>query len=322
MQLDVVKTMHIYSTPVQILHCVLQHRRLLQENESNRLLYLPSHLQKIQFFVDNNKPVHFVLPAFPAKSPNPQKVLGPLPDMGERLSLQFLQSLCNEIQGIYPPGARITICSDGRVFSDLVCVTDENVTAYSEEIKHILKDINATSLDAFGMEDIFNCTSFTAMRQKLVQEYAASVDEVRNLIKTDFNHKHLFNGIHRFLFEDYLVLQPHKTSNKVRAECKEIAYHVIQRSNAWSNLIAEQFPYAIRLSIHPQPRDAEKIGIHLIKTDNNWGTPWHNVAVHDGTEFRLMKRSKAEEMNATLAYYKGRPSHFTLANTTQKGLVM
>ena len=35
----------------------------------------------------------------------------------------------------YPPGARITICSDGRVFSDLVGVCDKDVTNYGIEIK-------------------------------------------------------------------------------------------------------------------------------------------------------------------------------------------
>lgn len=36
----------------------------------------------------------------------------------------------DQIREIYAPGAKVTICSDGRVFSDLVAVTDENVTLY------------------------------------------------------------------------------------------------------------------------------------------------------------------------------------------------
>src|SRR5690348_17314362 len=39
------------------------------------------HLSKIVSAVAQRRPVTFVLPAFPGKSPNPAKVLGPLPDM-------------------------------------------------------------------------------------------------------------------------------------------------------------------------------------------------------------------------------------------------
>lgn len=306
------------STAIRILHCVLQHRRSIPVEQENQLLYLPSHLQKINFLLERQQPIHFVLPAFPAKSPNSQKVLGKLPDMGERVSLELLQSLCNQIQEIYAPGAKITICSDGRVFSDLVSVSDEDVTAYGQEIKNIISEIEANSLDLFNMEDVFNEHSFSDMRQRLAKEYATSIEELRSLVKTDSNHRNLFNGIHRFLVEDYKVLQPDKSRNKVRSECKEIAYHVIQRSNAWSNLVAARFPQSLRLSIHPQPRDSEKIGIHMIKTEDSWGTPWHNVAVHDGKEFRLMKRSQAEIMGGSLVYNNGRPSHYKLVGFIER----
>src|SRR5215831_16193880 len=88
------------------------------------------HLPRVLRFVSTHAPIHFLLPAFPAKSPSPKKVLGRLPDMAEELALRFLDNVCDEIKQIYPPGARITICSDGRVFSDLVGVTDQDVTDY------------------------------------------------------------------------------------------------------------------------------------------------------------------------------------------------
>lgn len=125
-----------------ILKLIFRYRRLLQNTLSHSVEELPypwltSHMHKVEFFIKNEQPIHFILPAFPAKSPNPQKVLGTLPDMGEQISLQFLQSLCSQIREIYAPGARLTICSDGRVFSELVGVKDENVTAYSLSLIHI-----------------------------------------------------------------------------------------------------------------------------------------------------------------------------------------
>jgi pyoverdine/dityrosine biosynthesis protein Dit1 len=299
----------------QILRMIFRYRRLISDTEPCAKeacpLCLGPHLQKIEFFIKQGKPIHFVLPAFPAKSSNAQKVLGTLPDMGEKICLQFLQSLCDTIQEFYPPGAQITICSDGRVFSDLVGVSDQDVTAYGQEIKNIVNQIGTDTINLFNLEDLFGTISFDEMRQQLTTKYADSLENIRFLVKNDINYLNLFNGIHRFLFEDYLVLQPSKTRSQIRKECKELAYGVIQRSNAWSALVAQQFPQALRFSIHPQPYHSEKIGIHMINTADQWGTPWHNTVVYDGEQYLLMKRSQAESMGASLVLQNGLPSHFT-----------
>lgn len=320
-----ISTAKAKTTPEKILDIIFQHRRLLNESDDpprcRELLYLPCHLRKLEFFTTQAKPLHFILPAFPAKSPNLRKVLGKLPDMGERISLQFLHELCRQIQKIYAPGMQITICSDGRVFSDLVCVKEEDVTDYARQLRYIHQEINAYNLDFFNLEDEFNNLSFEEMRTQLIDGYADSLPNIRELIKSNSNHCSLFNGIHRFLCEDYQVLQPTQSRNRVRLECKTIAYEVIQRSDAWSNLIAKRFPHALRLSIHPQPYDSEKIGIHMIKAIDKWGTPWHNVAVHNGQEFILMKRHQAESMGASIVYHQGRPSHFVLPGITSQELL-
>lgn len=44
--------------------------------------------------VEAGEPIEFILPAFPAKSLNPGKVLDSHPDMAERLLLSFLNHLC------------------------------------------------------------------------------------------------------------------------------------------------------------------------------------------------------------------------------------
>lgn len=62
--------------------------------------------------------VPMCLPAFPFKSPNNSaKVLGKLPDRAEELALAHLNGLCQAIQDIYPPGAKLTIISDGLVYN-------------------------------------------------------------------------------------------------------------------------------------------------------------------------------------------------------------
>ncbi|HEX8336373.1 MAG TPA: L-tyrosine/L-tryptophan isonitrile synthase family protein, partial [Pyrinomonadaceae bacterium] len=146
------------ATAERILRTLFRHRRLqpdagaCAENPCEQCLGL--HLPKVRRFVAGSEPVHLLLPAFPAKSPNRSKVLGSLPDMAEELALGFLEGVCREIKEFYPPGARVTVCSDGRVFSDLVGVREADVTEYGREIASMLGRLGADSLDTLNLEDL------------------------------------------------------------------------------------------------------------------------------------------------------------------------
>ncbi|MCO1575466.1 isocyanide synthase family protein [Crossiella sp. SN42] len=48
---------------------------------------LSAHLGQVERSVEAGSPVVFVLPAFPGKSPNEAKVLGTVPDLGDRVML-------------------------------------------------------------------------------------------------------------------------------------------------------------------------------------------------------------------------------------------
>jgi len=264
------------------------------------------HRSKIEQAIERNETIELVLPAFPAKSPNPEKTLGALPDFAEVLGLERLQEICNAIATIHAPGARVLICSDGRVFSDLVLVSDEEVSAYGSGIRDIIRELGLQSLATFSLEDVFGNNEFDQIRNRLVEEFGRPVNEIRADAISTREGLMMFNGIHRFLFEDRLVLERAKSRNRVREESKEIAYRVIQRSNAWSALVENLFPKAVRLSIHPQFAPSKKIGFQLVSCDNAWGTPWHNVALLTAGGFRLVKRKEAEDQGATVALARGK----------------
>ncbi|MBI3269342.1 MAG: L-tyrosine/L-tryptophan isonitrile synthase family protein [Planctomycetes bacterium] len=308
-----------------VLRRVFRHRRLRPDAgacaKSPCSACLALHLPLVESFVEAGRPVHFVLPAFPAKSPSERKVLGRLPDLGEELSLGFLQSVCEEVREVYPPGARITICSDGRAFGRLVGVEDEDVTRYGREIEALVARLGDTALDVFRMEDAFDGTDFDAMRRLLDERYSEPLETVRARCREHDHHRRLFDGIHRFLFEDRVEVEAGKSRNKVREETKELAYEVIRRSNAWGRLIAECFPSALRLSIHPQSPHADKIGILLVPAEDAWLTPWHGAAVLEADRFTLRKRREAEEKGAAVVCGPdGRPSHLAMpsAKTTSR----
>jgi pyoverdine/dityrosine biosynthesis protein Dit1 len=305
-------------TAAALLHRLFRHRRLLPDAGPCAAEPCPAclalHLPKVKYFVRGGAPVHCLLPAFPAKSPSRRKTLGPLPDGAEEQALLYLQGVCDEARAVYPPGLRVTICSDGHVFSDLVGVGDDDVTRYGREVRALVARLGLTSLDAFGMDDLYEGADYTAIRGRLVADYARPREEIEERARRFAHHRALFNGIHRFLFEEQADVRPDVSRTRLRNECHERAYEVIRRSDAWGRLLADCFPTALRLSIHPQHPHAEKIGILLGEADDAWLTPWHGVALHHGRGWKFVKRHEAEALGARLVERDGRPSYFEMGN--------
>lgn len=292
---------------------------------------LAPHHPKIVSAINRGEPVTFVLPAFPGKSPNLAKVLGPLPDMAERRALEFLQHLCDRIRQFYPPGAKIILCSDGRVFSDVVGMRDENVTAYQKELSKIIVELGLTSVSTFNLEELYEGLSYNQMRVHLMKQHGEPLDSLKASVsrggksqdgspdcsENDKEAHRLYCGITRFLFEDAMFPGQRQSRTALQKECRTRAYEVIQRSKAWSELIEIRFPDAVRLSIHPQSCGAQKLGIRLAETTlrgDSWQTPWHGVAVAVGGRFVLLKRAQAEMLGARLIHREGRPSHYALTD--------
>lgn len=299
----------------RVLKLIMLHRKVL-DSETHCPANAPCpqclalHLPKLHYFISQQRPIEMLLPAFPAKSPNYHKVLGTLPDLGEEIALTFLQSLCDDIRQVYAPGARLKICADGRVFADLVRVSDADVSAYNVELKRLIATLGCADVEVVNLEDLIEPTSFDAARAWITARYAEPLAELKAKVRDTTHHRALFNGIHRFMIEDALALEPGKSKSRVKEESKAVAYEVIRRSNAWTRLLAEEFPHALRLSIHPQHPHSAKIGLRITRAADDWLTPWHGVVLLRDNDYLLMKREQAEEMGAKLVEKDGRPSHF------------
>jgi pyoverdine/dityrosine biosynthesis protein Dit1 len=301
----------------EILAIVMRYRRVAAETEPCAGAYcahcLAPHLGRIEAAIARDEPVTFVLPAFPGKSPNPGKVLGPRPDMAERQSLIFLNSLCRRIQALYAPGAHIVLCSDGRVFNDAVGIPDSDITRYQLDLDALITELGAEHLSTFNLDDVLDGRSgddFDAMRARLMAEHAEPIEVLQAAVRAGGEPLRLYCGITRFLLEDAKRPGSTVSNTALQKDCRRRAYEVIQRSKAWDGLIAKRFPRAVRLSIHPQSCGSRKIGVHLLDTSDQWLTPWHGVAVEVEGRFRLMKRSHAERLGAELVSRDGRPSHY------------
>jgi pyoverdine/dityrosine biosynthesis protein Dit1 len=233
---------------------------------------------RILDFLLADEPIEFSLPAFPCKSPNLDKVAGALPDEGERLGLVTLQRLCNEIEDVYPPGARVTICSDGHVFADVIGVTDATVTDYKDDLKQLIRAEGLSHLRTFDLRDMWGGEEIEGKRLRLERGWMGSIGDLRVQARADGEVARVIRGMTRFLRED--AGHSSGTSSHKQREAKRRAYCVLARSRAWGAIVHNLMPRAVRLSIHPQPLGAEKFGIGLVplaESDSGWTTPWHSV---------------------------------------------
>jgi pyoverdine/dityrosine biosynthesis protein Dit1/AcrR family transcriptional regulator len=273
------------------------------------------HRPRVESAVRAQRPIELVLPAFPAKSPSLEKVLGPLPDLAEVRALERLHELLDQIEARHEYGAQLTICSDGHVFADLVGVSDDDVSAYKRALLALVDDPRIRWFDlgtAFG-DDL----APAALRAQLVARYAETEADLRARAGTSASLRAQIDGIHRFLADDEPALVPGITKNQARKQTRPRAYEVVRRSEAWGALVADVFPQALRLSIHPQPDPSTKIGMNLLGVDDPWLTPWHGCAVVSRQGTRLMHRKDAEAIGAVVVVDDdGRPSHLELPNQT------
>lgn len=108
-------------TSQQILDVILRYKSPLPKDAPDRSDEgTLKSLGLIYRAVKNKEPVRMALPAFPFKSPNNIiKVLGMLPDKAEDVALAHLNGMCAAIRDIYPPGAILTIISDGLVYNGM-----------------------------------------------------------------------------------------------------------------------------------------------------------------------------------------------------------
>ena len=305
---------------LQIVQLLLQHRRRLTSCDE-KLAFEESDViavqsPRIEAFVARGQRIDFILPAFPTKSPNPQKVLGKLPDMAERLALGFLHRLCMNIQAIYSPGARIIICSDGHVFADLIEVSDSDVANYQTAMKALIADMKVDTIEVLNLGDVPEFSAFAddhhGQRELLCRYHADAPERIKERLLGDSDGVQLYRAITRFMFEDRLTKNVQVSRTALQKASRQVAIGVIQRSDAWSNLLGKQFPHAIRLSIHPQASTSIKMGIHLLDAHDHWLTPWHGVAAKLEDRFVLMKKRDAERMNGRIVFLNQQPSHYQI----------
>ncbi|KIM96666.1 hypothetical protein OIDMADRAFT_44293 [Oidiodendron maius Zn] len=298
-----------------------------EENSSGNLwLGYMTFEPRVRKAVKNKVQVPLVLPAFPWKSVNKvEKVLGALPDLGEELALARLNNLCEDIQAIYPPGAHVTITSDGLVYNDLLGISDEEVFHYGAALRRMAeaKEYHNLSfiriMNLLGLTDKAHMTkdeyleSVGNIRETLVERYLDPTFIATEAIEQDRDISLTYCGYLKFLSKDLRhspITEGVVGKNEYRRVVKQVAQDMITRGKAFARAIEVALPDYVRLSIH-RSTGLTKLAFPLVPQPNHFSmTPWHCcIAVTAKGEFRTAHKSSLIDSHDVVEQ-KGRPYFF------------
>ncbi|KAG5929783.1 hypothetical protein E4U53_002367 [Claviceps sorghi] len=324
--------------------------------------------ESVGHFTRRGQKVEFCLPAFPCKSSSTGKVLSKAPDLGEYLALENMHNFLQDIEAIYEPGAKLWIISDGHVFSDCIGVDDDVVDWYGARLQAMNQDIvrlqgGKARIGFRSLPELFasHCgdgdelsgaremhsmlpdlahhiaTKMTReaelCRKILMMGFQLDDVELRNMLSAqDASMIALYRGFSKFMLEDLATNRytSHLSRSQLRKKSAKIAFEMMQRNQAYSNLVQVLFPYHVRLSIHAHDNSGPKFGIQMLGRDvvptdvlppngtesNSCDklhvpTPWHNCIVEIRGDANLYI-TKASVAHAALSSgkYRGRLHEF------------
>ena len=239
-------------------------------------------INKIKAFIQENQPIELLLPAFPCKSPNLEKVSGKLPDAGELYALEHLNEICREISFLYEYGCHIRVWSDGRVFGDLIGVPSDDIAMYERLLKYY--SMTMTHIDWDSMNNYID----TRNGETLVEKYGSKDFLFDQWMLKSEDNRQQFSQIRKFMESDAKNLQENKclSRRQLKEKMNFITEEMIRRNEALTNLLKQHYPNHIRLSIHQHINDGQKFTIRLFNNLTSSSdqpcmlrTPWHNVLV-------------------------------------------
>ncbi|TDZ36449.1 Spore wall maturation protein DIT1 [Colletotrichum trifolii] len=319
---------NVAETSGQILDIVFEYALNKFHDTMERLTAgAPRFTKIISKFVKMNRQVEMCLPAFPFKSANKvYKVLGDLPDKAEELALERLNRMCERIRQIYPPGAKLTVISDGLVYNDLLCIPDRAVWAYGQALRAMSAEKGFTHIAFSRLKDLMDypmpdpldeiryIANATNFRRHLLNAYGDDNLDIDHEIATNPDTLMTYCGYCRFLESDLRHIFPtgeNLTRNGYKRDVKFLAKQMLIRGYAFAGAVKATFPHHLRLSIH-QSTGEHKISMSLLDTKTGFTTPWHcSVALMaDGEWTSAPMGDFKNDSRLVVIEQDGRPSYF------------
>jgi pyoverdine/dityrosine biosynthesis protein Dit1 len=233
-------------------------------------------IKNLAYFTEKDLPIKMLLVGFPFKSSNQEKkVLGYLPDMAERKSLEYLQKILDEIKQVYAPGAKILIFTDGISFAEFFGIPFDHVIAYEHGLKQLVQDLPDISI--FSSDDMLRRQQLSSVHDiiKLIDQYGPSDEQFRD--------EH--NSIPETPLKRFTLELDHPQGKRLIEEYgfDNIVMKLLAREMRLRNYIAQEFPAHefFRLTVHFCPDVTKKFGIRLSPTSDI--TPYHGVLLQENS---------------------------------------
>lgn len=254
--------------------------------------YSKEFLNKINYFIERNEPIFFMLPAFPFKIKNPLKSMRGDADLAEVASFCKFNEINLQIKKVYPQGVIFNIFHDGHLYYRHFLHSKEDADKYFLSLK--------TFANKLGFNDVLKLRDvFQELEQfnDFPQIYEQARKEMENLwsIGKDTNKKILIirksshDNINLLDIPEDVLLEINTKSEAnlyedvrgvkldidKRADACAFEYMVVQHALEKLNFFSRSVPNGIRMTVHPKEG---QLGIYLVKK-KTFLLPWMGVGI-------------------------------------------
>ena len=262
---------------------------------------------KVNLFVARAETIRLTLPGFPLKSPDRDgKVLGALPDVGERQALAFLNRFCESVKVFYAPGCVIDLFSDGLTFNDLLNIPRNVANAYHHELRTLCASPNIVWHSYSTVDPSFDRE--TGDVDTVLDPYWRTAP-VESEADIPLNGRELELAV-LLARERRSVFTEIDTPESQRIEI--CARRMVQRGIALDGFLAAKLPSGVRLTVHAPKHDTAKVPVKVHAGSDNGALPWHSVLLSqlNGEWLMLSKSDVIQNFDAAIVGKAGKPWYF------------
>jgi pyoverdine/dityrosine biosynthesis protein Dit1 len=187
-------------------------------------------------------------------------------------------------------------------------VEDRTVRAYEEVVVDMSKGAPIKFLKLMDFYD--NKIPVSSMRNKVMDSFGISPEELERRILLDPDVNILYRGMIKFMTED-LANRNFPSKTQLQKEAKILARNMMFRNESYSKLVQTEFKDSIRLSMHPSINNGTKYSFQLIPSPKAFTSPWHCALLLDNeNQYATIHRKDAEAAGYELIYKDGQPYYF------------
>ncbi|BBM04011.1 L-tyrosine/L-tryptophan isonitrile synthase family protein [Microbulbifer sp. GL-2] len=249
--------------------------------------------------------IQFLLPAFPCKTNNLDKVTGCDPDLGEYLVLKKFVKAIRDIQSVYEPGVIFYIFSDYHTFSEYISVDLDRHYSYANGLRDMVESLNCDdSLKIVNFEDFedFKLLEAQEYSRALLLKYGDKdyINNFESLKLRNNKTNDTYLGLKKFMSKDQKYILAEFSDKERRKRLSQIAKGMMVQGAALDKFLLRKFGNCIRLSIHRHPMTGEKYSLNLFE-NYPFRTPWHNTVMFDSLSGKYVVDSFINNKNRYLA---------------------